>query len=162
MEEAPSVKPTRPLSAYICFSNDMVPKFKAEKGCSHQEAMKLAGAKWKELTKAELEPYEKQHQVHVERYEKQLKEVKDKGYFVMSDGTKSNEVHIMGTKRKAGDADKEPTRKKGLRALKNGEATAEKKGKVNTDKKPKKEPQAASPDKDESMEASGLDVDDSN
>ena len=37
------LKPSRPSSAYIFFSNKMVPKLKEEEKISHREAMSKAG-----------------------------------------------------------------------------------------------------------------------
>lgn len=43
-EKADVHKPTRAISAYIFYSNDQVPKIKAQQGVSHKEAMSIAGA----------------------------------------------------------------------------------------------------------------------
>ena len=48
----------RPLSAYIFFSNEMVPKVKAEEGISHREAMSRAGELWGKLSDADKKKYD--------------------------------------------------------------------------------------------------------
>ena len=60
-KEYKGVKPTKALSAYIYFSNEMVPKLKEKHGISHQEAMKKAGEQWQALSAADRKPYEEQH-----------------------------------------------------------------------------------------------------
>lgn len=42
-EEDHSIKPTRPIGAYIFYSNVNVPKIKEKEGLSHKEAMGKAG-----------------------------------------------------------------------------------------------------------------------
>jgi len=44
------VKPTRAISSYIFFSNEMVPKIKADEGITHKEAMSKAGETWRGYT----------------------------------------------------------------------------------------------------------------
>ena len=50
VEEPKGLQPTRPLTSYIFFSNEEVPKVVTSQGCSHKEAMKIVGAKWGTLT----------------------------------------------------------------------------------------------------------------
>jgi hypothetical protein len=56
------VKPTRALSAYIFFSNEMIPKLKESEGITHQQAMGRAGEEWKKLDDKAREKYEKLHE----------------------------------------------------------------------------------------------------
>ena len=67
-EDDKSKKPTRPISAYIYFSNHTVPKLKADEGISHKDAMKRAGSIWGELTDEEKKPFNKMHDDDVKRY----------------------------------------------------------------------------------------------
>lgn len=46
-------KPTRPVNAYIFFSNEIIPKIKADEGVSHKDAMSRAGEMWGKMTDAE-------------------------------------------------------------------------------------------------------------
>ena len=52
-----TLKPTRPSSAYIFFSNEMVPKIKADEGIPHRDAMAKAGKLWQELSEEKKKPY---------------------------------------------------------------------------------------------------------
>jgi hypothetical protein len=62
VEKPEGLQPTRPLTGYIFFSNEEVPRFVTSQGCSHKEAMKLAGAKWGELTAEQKAPYQKKYE----------------------------------------------------------------------------------------------------
>jgi hypothetical protein len=53
------------------------------------------------------------------RHEKQLKELKDKGYFIMADGTKSSEHAVAGKKKKGSRSAKKEHKKRGLGAALN-------------------------------------------
>ena len=46
VKKSDSVKPTRALSAYIFYSQEMVRKLKEENGITHKEAMQKAGELW--------------------------------------------------------------------------------------------------------------------
>ena len=52
------------------------------------EVSKKCGELWREMTDAQKKPYESQQADAKVLYEKQLKEVEEKGYFTMADGTK--------------------------------------------------------------------------
>ena len=112
MKDPSILKPTRAISAYIYFSNEMVPKFKQEKGISHKEAMKETGDLWKTLSDEQKKKYDDMHEADVERYSKQLKSLFEKGYFIMEDGTKSSEVEIAGKKKKATREEQKPKKRK--------------------------------------------------
>jgi len=57
-----TVKPTKPLSAYIFFSTQEVPKIVKEQQIPHKDAMKVAGANWGKLTEEEKAPFLKKHE----------------------------------------------------------------------------------------------------
>ncbi len=61
--------------------------------------MKRAGEIWSDMTDKEKKPYEKLHDQDVQRYEKQMKEMNDNGFFVLEDGSKSSE-HTAKTKQR--------------------------------------------------------------
>ena len=100
VEEDVGKKPTKAISGYFYFSAERVPEIK-KGGITHQEAMKQAGAEWTDMSQEEKEPYEKLHEKDQKRYEHELKEFKDKGYFTMADGTRSDEIHEPGKKKRA-------------------------------------------------------------
>ena len=62
VEKPEGLQPTRPLTGYIFFSNEEVPKFVTSQGCSYKEAIKQAGAKWGELTAEQKAPYQKKYE----------------------------------------------------------------------------------------------------
>ena len=46
IEEPKGVQPTRPLTGYIFFSNEVVPQIVTSEKCSHKDAMRIAGTRW--------------------------------------------------------------------------------------------------------------------
>jgi HMG (high mobility group) box len=52
------LKPTKPLSPYIYFTTENVPKIRIEKNCSNVDAMREAGARWNQLSEEEKSPYQ--------------------------------------------------------------------------------------------------------
>ncbi len=66
-EEPEGIQPTRPMSTYLFFSNETIPKLKAEEGIAHKDAMSAAGKRWNALTEEEKEPYNKMHEEAVQR-----------------------------------------------------------------------------------------------
>jgi HMG (high mobility group) box len=60
-EDDDTVKPTRACSAYIYFSNETIPKLKAEQGVAHKDAMSKAGELWHTLTEEQKKPFNKKH-----------------------------------------------------------------------------------------------------
>jgi hypothetical protein len=63
------------------------------------EAMKLAAQKWGTFTDKDKKKYNFMHDQDVKRYEKQLQDLNKNGFFIMDDGTKSND-HIAKIKKK--------------------------------------------------------------
>lgn len=79
--------------------------------------MKISGDKWKELTVEQKRPYEELCLQDKVRFERQTKELKDLGYFIMEDGSKSCDVVAKTpTKGRAGAS---------LKKRKHTEATSE-------------------------------------
>ena len=68
------------------------------------EAMKLSSVEYKKALEADdLDKYKKMHEEDKLRYEKQTEELKKKGYFTLSDGTKSTDpenVKMLQPKKK--------------------------------------------------------------
>lgn len=124
-EKDERVKPQRPLNNYIYYSNDMVPKIKAEQGIPHKEAMVKAAEIWKEMSEKEKKPYNDMHYQDVERFEGQMNELKENGFFLMADGTKSTDIEASSKKRKSTIASKERTSKKKKGGEVNGQMTLE-------------------------------------
>ena len=61
--------PKKPLSAYLFYSTANMNKIKEEEKCSHPEAMKLCGEKWKKMTDKEKKSYNGQHDKDQLRYD---------------------------------------------------------------------------------------------
>lgn len=66
------IKPPHAIPAYIYFSTATVPRIKAERGCTHAEAMGLAGAEWKQLSEEAKAPFVQKNKEDKVRYEGQL------------------------------------------------------------------------------------------
>jgi len=96
--EEDKLKPTRPLSSYIYFSSERTKQIKAT-GKSQIEAMKQCGAEWNTLTEEQKAPYNAKNKADELRYQAQKKELEEKGYFIMQDGSKSTD-HEVPTSRK--------------------------------------------------------------
>ena len=60
-------KPTRALSAYIFYSNETIPKLKAEEGIAHKDAMGKAGQIWNTLSDDKKQKYNDLHDADVKR-----------------------------------------------------------------------------------------------
>lgn len=70
------IKPPHPITAYIYFSTATVPRIKAERGCTHIEATKLAGAEWNKLSEEAKAPFVQKHKDDKVRYEGQQEMLK--------------------------------------------------------------------------------------
>jgi len=70
-----------------------------EKNFSVVEAMKACGTAWNALQEAEKEKYHKMAAKDAERFKAQNEELKEKGYFLLEDGSKSTD-HLVKMKRK--------------------------------------------------------------
>ena len=62
-----TMKPTRPIAAYIYYTLEAVPKIKADEGIPHKDAMGRAGALWKELSDEQKKKFHKKHDEDVAR-----------------------------------------------------------------------------------------------
>ncbi|TNV78261.1 hypothetical protein FGO68_gene7208 [Halteria grandinella] len=93
------IKPTRPLSAYIFFSTERTKEIKAT-GKTQIEAMRQCGVEWNALTEEQKAPFLAKNKEDEKRYLAQQQEVKDKGYFIMKDGTKSTDHTLQSSTRK--------------------------------------------------------------
>ena len=96
--EMEQVKPKKPTSNYIFFSNPNNEMLRKEKGYSVVEAMKASGVAWNELTDAEKQKFNDMAAKDKQRFLDQTEEVKEKGFFIMEDGSKSSE-HMVKVKK---------------------------------------------------------------
>lgn len=87
------MKPKKPLSAWLIFNTKKVAELK-ETGIDHKTAFQKSAEAWKEMTEKAKKPFLDLAKKDEERHAKQLKELEDKGYFTMPDGTKSTEADV--------------------------------------------------------------------
>lgn len=66
---------------------------------SQIEAMKQCGAEWSALNEEQKAPFIAKNKEDELRYQAQKKELQEKGYFIMADGSKSTD-HEVPTSRK--------------------------------------------------------------
>ena len=53
------------------------------------DGAKLNGAAWAKMDDEEKKPFEKLKELDQERFDRQIEEIDEKGYFTLEDGTKS-------------------------------------------------------------------------
>lgn len=61
-DEKEVVKPSRPLSAYIYFGNEVGPEIRKNKDLKQPDVMRAIGERWGILSAKEKEPYNKLHE----------------------------------------------------------------------------------------------------
>jgi HMG (high mobility group) box len=62
VEEPKGLQPTRPLTSYIFFSNEELPKVVTAQKLPHKEAMKVVGQMWGALSEEQKAPYFKKYE----------------------------------------------------------------------------------------------------
>lgn len=103
------VLPKKPLSSYICYTTDNVLKVRDRENIKHTEAMKKCGEMWNNLTEKERKKYDDLHMKDVKRYDKQMLELDKRGFFVMTDGSKSSDHVPKIKKRRVRDDEEDKT-----------------------------------------------------
>ena len=63
----------------------------------HTDFMTIAGKEWPAMAEEEKVPFNEKAQVDKERFQRELKEWKEKGYYTLPDGSKSNDKSKKGT-----------------------------------------------------------------
>ena len=94
------VKPKRPMSAFFFFANQnriVLKKSNPEFGI--KEVARGNSAAWKALSREDRKPYNEMVSKDRKRYEKELKQLEELGYFINQDGVKSTDLDIKGKKR---------------------------------------------------------------
>lgn len=82
--------PKKATSAYMYFVMSKLPDLK-EEGIAGSAAMTKCGQLWGALSDKDKKVFEDKNKKDVERHAKQLKEIEEKGYFKMEDGSKSSD-----------------------------------------------------------------------
>ena len=86
------MKPTRPANPYIFFLKENQARVKEEHKCgAASETAKILGEQWKAMNDEQKKPYLEKQAADQTRYEAQCREMKDKGYFTLPDGSKSSD-----------------------------------------------------------------------
>lgn len=91
----------------------MVPKVKADEGVDHRTAMSRVGELWGQAKDEDKKKFNDLHDKDVKRHERQLKDLKEKGYFLFEDGSKSTDHLVSGKKKASRSEKKEKTKKRG-------------------------------------------------
>lgn len=96
IKSAPEKKqPKKALTGYMYFVMDRNAEVRKTHNCSMIEATARLGALWKTLTDQEKKPYNDKNTADKLRVEAQLKEISTRGYFILPDGQKSCDVHVV-------------------------------------------------------------------
>lgn len=86
------IRPKQTMSAYLFFSTERLRNIKKGKNQQLPDIVKGIAAEWKTLSAAKKKTYEKLEAKDKQRYEKEKQEYEQQGYFINSDGVKSNSV----------------------------------------------------------------------
>ena len=88
-----AVKPKRACSAWIIYNTEMVKKLKEQNSdLSHKEAFTKSAEIWKQLDTTTKAKFEAKSKAEDDRYNRQFKELENKGFFTHEDGTRSCDV----------------------------------------------------------------------
>lgn len=85
-----ATQPKRPMSGFFFFSMQNQANLKQQNpDIKITERAKLNGEQWNKMTEVEKQPYQKLHDQDVVRHDKEMKQMRELGYFINSDGVKS-------------------------------------------------------------------------
>lgn len=101
-QEAPSVQPKRPLTAYVCYTAANFSSYKRD----HPEAavpdcMRALAAGWGQMGDAEKKPYNKLRDADVKRFEKEKSDLDTQGFFINKEGQDSRTLRVKVKRGKA-------------------------------------------------------------
>lgn len=89
-------QPKRYMCSFQHFNHAYIKQLRAVNDVPLTECVKAAGQRWAQMTAEERKPYEELAAQDKLRQEKQKNELKEKGYFVLADGTKStDEINVI-------------------------------------------------------------------
>lgn len=88
------LKPKKGTSAWIYFNTETVAKLKVEQKMDQKEAFAKSAEIWKGLSDADKAPFVAKASADEKRYQNQLKELEDNGFFTTADGKKSTELYV--------------------------------------------------------------------
>ena len=98
-KEAFVLKPKKGTSAWIYFNTQMVAKLKDEQNLDQKAAFTKSSEIWKTMTDTDKEPYTAKSMADEQRYQNQLKELEEKGYFVDENDVKSTDMYVNPKKK---------------------------------------------------------------
>lgn len=92
------VKPSKSLTTYMFFANQVRADRDMSVKCDVGELMKKASAEWKQLTDKDKEPYVKLNEADKKRYENEMRQFEARGYFINKDGVSSLDLALRNPK----------------------------------------------------------------
>lgn len=97
-----SVMPKKPITSYFAFLNTRREKFKNDNPkLSITEIAKALGQVWQALQDDQKKPYLKVVEEDVARYQRELQDLKTKGYFINKNGENSKDLQKEENRKKA-------------------------------------------------------------
>jgi hypothetical protein len=87
-------QPKKPTGSYLLFNTATTKRLKEEEGFEHPEAFKKSSELWGKITEKEKATWDALAAKDVERFDKETKDLADKGYFTTKDGVKSTDLPI--------------------------------------------------------------------
>jgi len=89
------VKPKRPLCSFLIFKNELMKELRAsEKSMDMISCCKEAGDRWAKMDAVSREKYVELAHLEKLRELQQLAQLKEHGFFIMSDGSKSTDLPL--------------------------------------------------------------------
>lgn len=92
------------MSSWIIFNTETVAKLKEKQGIDHQSAFVKSSQIWKTLSEKDKKPFADRSKKDEVRYQKQLKDLKEKGFFTTESGIKSTDIEVDPKKKYGKDA----------------------------------------------------------
>ena len=100
------VRPKKPSTAYIFFNTETAKKIREKNSnLNNTEVFQKVAQVWAALNDKQKEKYVKMAEADKQRFEKQTKELEDKGFFIMADGSKSTSTDKFTDPKKKYGAD---------------------------------------------------------
>jgi hypothetical protein len=88
------LKPKKGTSAWIYFNTETVAKLKVEQKMEQKTAFAKSAEIWKTMNDTDKTPYAAKAKADEVRFQTQLKELEDKGFFTTADGIKSTDLYV--------------------------------------------------------------------
>ena len=103
VQDAPSVQPKRPLTAYVCYTGANFSSYKSKHpDATVPDCMRAIAAAWGTMTDSEKKPYNKLHEADVKRFEKEKSDLDTQGFFINKEGQDSRTLRVKVKRGKVG------------------------------------------------------------